>query len=83
MDIPIVIFVNFLRYVLHLLTKGWVTDQLTYTFYRIPLPQVKHLMAQLAILIPLVTSDFERLTNPFGTSWEHVYTTVECALVLE
>jgi hypothetical protein len=77
------IFVNFLGYVLHLLAKGWVTDQLPYTFYRIPLPQVKHLTAQLAILIPLVTSDFERLANPFGTSWKCVYTTVECALVLE
>jgi len=62
--------------------KGWVTDQLTYTFHRIPLPQVKHLTAQLAVLIPLVTSDFEWLANPFGTLWERVYTTVECALVL-
>ena len=77
------IFINFLEYVLHLLTKGWVTDQLTYKFYRILLPQVKYLMAQLIILISLVTSDFKQLTNPFGTSWEHVYTTVECVLVLE
>jgi hypothetical protein len=68
---------------LHLLAKGWVTNQFMYTFYRILLPQVKHLMVQLAVLIPLITSDFERLVNSFGTLWECVYTMVECTLVLE
>jgi len=67
----------------HLIEDTDIPIVIFVNFLGIPLPQVKHLTAQLAILIPLVTSDFERLTNPFGTSWERVYTTVECALVLE
>ena len=81
MDFPVSILINFLWYVLHFVTEGWVADELTYTLHRVSFPYVKYLTAQLAIFIPLVAGDFKWLTCPFGASWEGIYTAIECMLV--
>ena len=80
--LQLIILVMLLRCVFHPILERWAPNQLTHALNRIPSPELNFLNDRVAILVQVVSSDFEDFARPLWASGETVNFLKECVFVL-